>query len=65
VLWKQSVAALIEGGYSQGVEFGPGKVLTGLAKRIAAPLAKPFVVSGISDSTTLKAYEAALKGASA
>lgn len=35
VLWTQSIQYLIKNGYHEGVEFGPGKVLGGLAKRIA------------------------------
>src|SRR5690606_33032178 len=34
VLWKQSMAGALREGYTQAIEFGPGKVLAGLMKRI-------------------------------
>jgi [acyl-carrier-protein] S-malonyltransferase len=54
VQWRQSVAMLIGKGYTQACEFGPGKVLQGLAKRIAGgiPDAK-FSSIGVSDSASL------------
>ena len=38
VLWKQSMVGLLESGFASAVEFGPGKVLAGLNKRIAQQL---------------------------
>ena len=35
VRWTETVQALVAQGVTQSYEFGPGKVLTGLAKRIA------------------------------
>lgn len=61
VLWKQSVTTMIQTGFAQGVEFGPGKVLQGLAKRIAQPTGKPFSMTGISDTTGVRAFEELLK----
>lgn len=60
VLWKQSVTHLLEQGYSQMVEFGPGKVLAGLNKRIAQQVAKPCSSYNVSDSASLKALEPVL-----
>jgi [acyl-carrier-protein] S-malonyltransferase len=57
VLWKQSFAGLLEQGFELGVEFGPGKVLQGLAKRIAQPLSKTCQVQGMGDLAGLKALE--------
>jgi len=62
VLWRQSMAAML-GLDSQGfIEFGPGKVLQGLAKRCAQPLAKTPELMGVSDTETLKALTLKLKG---
>jgi [acyl-carrier-protein] S-malonyltransferase len=60
VLWKQSMRALLENGYAQGAEFGPGAVLQGLAKRIAKQAEKPCVVQGVSDKNTIAALEKSL-----
>ncbi|MBC7693778.1 MAG: ACP S-malonyltransferase [Methylotenera sp.] len=62
VLWKQSMTALIQEGFEIGVEFGPGKVLQGLSKRIAAPLEKPFAMSGVNDVANFKSFETIWKG---
>lgn len=59
VLWKQAFAAALESGRDFAVEFGPGKVLQGLGKRIAA--GKPCQLAGVSDVTSLKALEPLLK----
>ncbi|MBS1962423.1 MAG: ACP S-malonyltransferase [Bdellovibrionales bacterium] len=53
VLWRQTGAMLIERGYKSAVEFGPGKVLAGLAKRISSAAAQAFVCTGVSDVKTL------------
>jgi [acyl-carrier-protein] S-malonyltransferase len=34
VLWENTVAAMMERGYEQGYELGPGKVVAGIVKRI-------------------------------
>lgn len=61
VLWKQTVTGLLESGYSNFVEFGPGKVLSGLNKRIAQAAGKPANSFQMADAATLKALETALK----
>lgn len=55
VLWKQSVIGLLEAGYTTGIEFGPGKVLQGLAKRIAPAGGKGLALAGCGDSAGVKA----------
>jgi [acyl-carrier-protein] S-malonyltransferase len=70
VLWKQSMThMMLEGGQTMAVEFGPGKVLAGLAKRIFQSLGQnpgqnsgqapdaTFTVYPMHDSTQLKALE--------
>jgi len=64
VLWRQSVVALAEANFTHAVEFGPGKVLTGLAKRITQPIGKSFTMLNVGDSAQIKALETLLKGAS-
>ncbi|MBC7386806.1 MAG: ACP S-malonyltransferase, partial [Cryobacterium sp.] len=60
VMWRQSMTTLISKGYSSAVEFGPGKVLQGLAKRIAGGIpGASFTTSGISDSKTLGEWKIA------
>ena len=34
VLWENTVASMMERGYEQGYELGPGKVVAGIVKRI-------------------------------
>ena len=56
VLWKQSVESLFAAGYRRAYEFGPGKVLQGLAKRIAKNIeGVEFETTAIYDMETLKA----------
>lgn len=50
VMWSQSVQWLLKDGYTQFVEVGPGKVLTGLMKRIAPEA----VAINISSADALK-----------
>ena len=50
VRWDESVLKMQELGVSRYVEIGPGKVLSGLAKRIA----KGSAVLNISDVDSLK-----------
>jgi len=62
VLWKQSMTSLFESGHSAAVEFGPGKVLSGLNKRIASAIGKTIASYHISDTATLQAFSAIKKG---
>ncbi|MBL7716175.1 MAG: ACP S-malonyltransferase [Bdellovibrionales bacterium] len=68
VLWQQSVEAILENfsGEVSFVEFGPGKVLQGLVKRIAQPKNRTVGILGLSDTAGLEPLKAAfLKGKSA
>jgi [acyl-carrier-protein] S-malonyltransferase len=62
VLWKQSMTALLDAGYSSMIEFGPGKVLQGLTKRISQAAGKTCTMAGVSDLDSLKAFETQVKG---
>ncbi|MBS1957840.1 MAG: ACP S-malonyltransferase [Bdellovibrionales bacterium] len=61
VLWKQSVETLLQSGCKKAFEFGPGKVLQGLAKRIAKTAGAEFETYPIYDLESLKLAEGALK----
>ncbi len=61
VLWKQTVQAFLAAGYTQAVEFGPGKVLQGLAKRIPSADGKNLAVTTCGDPAALSAVEAEIK----
>jgi [acyl-carrier-protein] S-malonyltransferase len=56
VLWEQSVLAAMESfaDCNAGIEFGPGKVLQGLNKRITKKAGRPFGTSSLGDVTSLK-----------
>jgi [acyl-carrier-protein] S-malonyltransferase len=62
VLWSQSVLGLLATDHLRFAEFGPGKVLTGLMKRISqkANLAegKSVQTANLSDLATVRAFEA-------
>ena len=53
VLWEQSVMAMAALGVSRFVEIGPGKVLSGLVKRIS----KEVVIANVGDLDGLKAQQ--------
>lgn len=53
VLWRQSVEAMIRADVRRAIEFGPGKVLQGLNKRIASPLGASLASFGVNDLKTL------------
>ncbi len=61
VMWKQSVETLMGSGCQVAFEFGPGKVLQGLAKRIGKPLNATFETYPIYDLESLKTAEGAAK----
>jgi [acyl-carrier-protein] S-malonyltransferase len=52
VLWEESVLHMVELGVERFIEIGPGKVLSGLVKRIS----KGAVVSNVEDLATFKAF---------
>ncbi|GFE61214.1 ACP S-malonyltransferase [Geobacter sp. AOG2] len=54
VLWEQSVNAMVGQGVEKFVEIGPGKVLSGLVKRIT----KEVEIANIEDIAGLKAFTA-------
>ena len=61
VMWNQSVASLLPE-YKKAFEFGPGKVLQGLAKRIAKGVeGASLEVYPIYDLESLKVAEGVLK----
>lgn len=62
VLWKQSVQAFLAANHTQAVEFGPGKVLQGLAKRITSSDGRTLSVLSCGESSALAPLETALKG---
>lgn len=49
VLWEQSVNAMIQSGVTRFIEIGPGKVLSGLVKRIS----KDVQLANVEDRTSL------------
>jgi [acyl-carrier-protein] S-malonyltransferase len=61
VLWSQSVSHLLDSGVSRAIEFGPGKVLQGLAKRIAKSKNASFETIPVFDLETLKAAEKGIR----
>jgi [acyl-carrier-protein] S-malonyltransferase len=64
VLWKQSIHTLLDRNFSTAIEFGPGKVLTGLIKRIATPTGKTCRLHSVGDTSSLKNFESLLKSLS-
>ena len=53
VRWRESVIKMINKGVNQFIEIGPGKVLTGLIKRIDKNV-KTISINDISDIESLK-----------
>lgn len=58
VLWKQTVVAMMERGYTRAVEFGPGKVLAGLVKRIEKATTRAMPTVSVGDTESLKTWVA-------
>jgi len=54
VLWRQSIELLLSQNETSAIEFGPGKVLAGLCKRIAKNKNLDFEVKSIGDIESLK-----------
>jgi [acyl-carrier-protein] S-malonyltransferase len=61
VLWRQSMTAALSLGFKHGIEFGPGKVLQGLMKRIASNAGLEFSLSGLAEADGVSALETQLK----
>lgn len=51
VLWEQSITTMAANGVTRFIEVGPGKILSGLVKRIT----KDVIISNVEDVITLKA----------
>jgi [acyl-carrier-protein] S-malonyltransferase len=64
VLWKQSIVTVLEAQFSVAIEFGPGKVLSGLTKRIANHTSKSCNLLALNDTASFKNLESVLKGLS-
>ncbi len=62
VLWFKSMEMLSEEKIDLFLELGPGKVLSGLAKRIGRKWVSPPTLLNIEDSTTLEKVKEALSG---
>lgn len=52
VLWKQTIETLVSAGYTESIEFGPGKVLAGLSKRIGG-----MQTRSVGDTEAIQALE--------
>lgn len=63
VLWKQSIQALLASEFHTAIEFGPGKVLAGLIKRIASAEGKTCTLASMGDPASLSTLPNLLKAA--
>jgi [acyl-carrier-protein] S-malonyltransferase len=63
VRWVDCVQTMVDGGVSSFIEFGPGRVLTGLVKRVAKD-AETRNVATAEDAAATVAAEAPSTGAS-
>ncbi len=57
VLWKQSIQYLLAADFNAAIEFGPGKVLSGLIKRIASVAERTCALTSVGDSKAVAALE--------
>jgi [acyl-carrier-protein] S-malonyltransferase len=60
VLWYESMELLGSAGIDAFVELGPGKVLTGLIKRIGRGWARPFAMANVEDGESLEKAKTSL-----
>lgn len=56
VLWEQSVQAMVAAGVQRFVELGPGKVLSGLVKRIAKESGAEVTLANVEDCAGIKPF---------
>jgi len=61
VLWKQTIELFCQRGLETAVEFGPGKVLAGLNKRIARNIGKKFQTFSLGAIEDVASLEGLLK----
>lgn len=62
VRWDQSMITLIQGGFNTFVEVGPGRVLSGLQKRIAKESAKEIEILNVEDMESFVKTMRTLRG---
>jgi [acyl-carrier-protein] S-malonyltransferase len=62
VLWKSSMQAFLQEGVGTVVEVGPGKVLSGLMKRISQNWPSPPQLLHVEDGESLEVCREALSG---
>ncbi len=61
VLWTASMNHCLEQGHAKAIEFGPGRVLQGLMKRIAKAAGQNIETVSIGDPAGIKSLEAFIK----
>ena len=60
VMWRQSIENALQNGVNRVIEFGPGKVLQGLCKRIAAAQNANVQLLGVNDLASLDSLKKGL-----
>ena len=64
VLWQQSIELMINDGVDTFVEIGPGKSLSGFAKRISKAMGKEVIILNVSSVESFReTVEKLTKGA--